>query len=185
MCSPVGEGLIQRRGVHQLAQCLVLGGALLVLLSQISCQGELAQEIEWTGLRQARRVYDGAPPIIPHAVGALGRRDCLNCHEQGLDLEEDGVASLTPHPQLVNCRQCHLEVNTEVSLPVNNLFEGYRNPRRGTRAHPLAPPTVPHPVTMRENCLTCHSGLGATPIRTSHPERVNCRQCHLTQLSQL
>jgi cytochrome c-type protein NapB len=34
---------------------------------------------------------------------------------------------------------------------------------------------------MRENCTACHDGPAAREeIRTPHPERVRCRQCHLT-----
>ena len=33
---------------------------------------------------------------------------------------------------------------------------------------------------MRENCAACHDGPGAREeIRTSHPERTRCRQCHV------
>jgi cytochrome c-type protein NapB len=42
------------------------------------------------------------------------------------------------------------------------------------------PPPIPHDLQFRENCLACHGGPAAVAaIRTSHPERVNCRQCHL------
>jgi cytochrome c-type protein NapB len=33
---------------------------------------------------------------------------------------------------------------------------------------------------MRENCAACHTGPAAREeIRTSHPERTRCRQCHV------
>jgi hypothetical protein len=33
---------------------------------------------------------------------------------------------------------------------------------------------------MRENCIACHDGPGAREeVRTNHPERWRCRQCHL------
>jgi cytochrome c-type protein NapB len=33
---------------------------------------------------------------------------------------------------------------------------------------------------MRENCAACHAGPAAREeIRTSHPERTRCRQCHV------
>jgi cytochrome c-type protein NapB len=52
--------------------------------------------------------------------------------------------------------------------------------RAGSRATPGAPPTLPHRVLMRENCNACHDGPGAREeIRTSHPERWRCQQCHI------
>ncbi|MFQ5928826.1 MAG: multiheme c-type cytochrome [Acidobacteriota bacterium] len=183
MCGQAGEGLIQDERVYWKTLCLPLGALVLVVLPQVGCQGGFFSKSERQHLRQARRAYDGVPPIIPHAVGALGREDCLDCHEKGLDLNEHGLASSTPHPQYVNCRQCHLEQNTGVRLLVNNSFQGYRHPPHGTRPYPAAPPTIPHPLTMRENCLGCHGALGGSPIHTPHPDRVNCRQCHLPQSS--
>jgi cytochrome c-type protein NapB len=42
------------------------------------------------------------------------------------------------------------------------------------------PPPIPHDLQFRENCLTCHAGPAAVAeLRTRHPERANCRQCHL------
>jgi hypothetical protein len=33
---------------------------------------------------------------------------------------------------------------------------------------------------MRENCAACHTGPAAREeIRTTHPERIRCRQCHV------
>ena len=40
---------------------------------------------------------------------------------------------------------------------------------------------IPHDLQLRGNCLACHAGPAAVEeIRTAHPERTNCRQCHLT-----
>jgi cytochrome c-type protein NapB len=49
------------------------------------------------------------------------------------------------------------------------------------QAHmPGAPPPIPHSPDMRGNCVACHAGPGAVAeIRTPHPERANCRQCHV------
>ena len=47
-------------------------------------------------------------------------------------------------------------------------------------AFPGGPPMIPHQIQMRENCISCHAGPSAPKeIRVTHPERVNCRQCHL------
>jgi cytochrome c-type protein NapB len=44
---------------------------------------------------------------------------------------------------------------------------------------PASPPPIPHALQMRENCRACHAGPGAVAeLRTTHPERVTCRQCH-------
>ena len=38
----------------------------------------------------------------------------------------------------------------------------------------------PHDLFFRGNCLACHSGPSAVAeIRTAHPERADCRQCHV------
>jgi hypothetical protein len=43
----------------------------------------------------------------------------------------------------------------------------------------LQPPSIPHELQFRGNCLACHGGPAAVAaIRTSHPERASCRQCH-------
>ena len=33
----------------------------------------------------------------------------------------------------------------------------------------------------KENCLACHGPRGHPFLRTSHPERTNCTQCHVTR----
>lgn len=131
--------------------------------------------------RHARRAYDGAPPVVPHAVAALGREECLACHQEGLDLGDEGLAPRTPHPERVVCLQCHVEQAEGATVFVANRFEGARHAARGTRASVLAPPTVPHPRQGREQCLGCHGENGGSPIRTPHPERVLCLQCHVTR----
>lgn len=131
--------------------------------------------------RRTHREYDGSPPVIPHAVAALGREDCLGCHREGMDLGKDGIAPQAPHPERVNCQQCHVEQVEGKPVLVANSFDGLRHPAAGTRAYPGAPPTVPHPRNGRENCIGCHGASGGSPIRTPHPDRVNCLQCHVTQ----
>jgi cytochrome c-type protein NapB len=130
--------------------------------------------------RRVQRAYDGAPPVIPHAVVALGRQNCLDCHLEGMDLGEDGLAPRTPHPERVNCRQCHVEQLVAESF-VRTSFVGLARPARGTRAYPGAPPTLPHPRNGRENCGGCHGENGGSPLRSPHADRVNCLQCHVEQ----
>lgn len=135
-------------------------------------------------VRAARRLYDGAPPVIPHA--AFGA-SCSTCHDkQGLAVEGVGYAPASPHDDTGNaaattrCRQCHVFVLDE-GLFVKSTFEGLpQDLRPGSRLYPGAPPTIPHQILMRENCAACHTGPGArAEIVTSHPERTRCRQCHV------
>ncbi len=60
-------------------------------------------------------------------------------------------------------------------------FEGLaQDLTAGDRATAGAPPRIPHRMLMRENCVACHDGPGAREeVRTSHPERWRCRQCHV------
>lgn len=131
--------------------------------------------------RRAQRAYDGAPPVVPHAVAALERQDCLACHQEGIDLGEDGLAPRTPHPERVACQQCHVEQLEAKAVFASNSFVGLRHPSRGARAYPGAPPTMPHPRPGREDCLGCHGENGGSPVVTPHPERVACEQCHVEQ----
>lgn len=140
--------------------------------------------------RSTRRAFDGAPPVIPHSrIGA----SCTECHsERGMAIDELGFAPPSPHGEThglsdaSRCTQCHVYRTTD-TLFVASTFEGLaQDLRRGERQHPEAPPVVPHPVFMRENCTACHAGPAAREeIRTTHPERQNCRQCHVERRTDL
>lgn len=134
--------------------------------------------------RAGRRLYDGAPPVIPHEdFGA----SCTACHDsRGIPVEGVGFAPASPHEgtpveaATTRCRQCHVAVLME-GLFAESDFEGLRQDlRSGGRLYDGAPPTIPHRLRMRENCAACHVGPGARPeVVTSHPERSRCRQCHV------
>ena len=129
------------------------------------------------------RAYPGAPPLIPHALiseKGIGGKTCLQCHENGGYAEQfKAFAPVTPHPELLNCRQCHVPKTTE-GLFVNSNFTKIAPPLLGQSAMTGSPPVIPHTLQLRENCLACHAGPAApTAIKVSHPERVNCRQCHV------
>jgi len=135
-------------------------------------------------VRAARRAYDGAPPVIPHApFGA----ECVSCHsEQGLAVEGVGFAPPMPHADTAGlsatsrCTQCHVFRRTEALFRPSTFVGFEQDLRRGPRRHAFAPPRMPHPRFLRENCLACHSGPAAREeIRTDHPERVRCAQCHV------
>lgn len=130
------------------------------------------------------RAFHGAPPSIPHEVNSerdMGDNSCLKCHENGGYVDKyKAYTPVTPHPEKINCRQCHVPEKT------NSLFKE-TNFKRGTipvaglnNALEGSPPVIPHQLQLRENCLACHAGPSAPKeIRVSHPERVNCRQCHV------
>jgi len=127
------------------------------------------------------RAYDGAPPVIPHIASGA----CATCHDaDGSEIAGVGVAPASPHGRadgaFTRCRQCHVRPVTDTSF-VASRFNGLpQGPWPGGRATPGAPPTIPHALQMRENCLTCHAGPASrVEIRTTHPERVRCRQCHV------
>ena len=129
------------------------------------------------------RAYLGAPPSIPHPLlseKGIGGRTCLQCHQNGGYVDQfEAFAPVTPHPELINCKQCHLPKNTENLFKSTN-WQRLDPPALKQVAMPGAPPVIPHELDMRSNCLSCHAGAAAPKeIRVSHPERVNCRQCHL------
>lgn len=77
---------------------LRIAAALFLALAAAACQPPAP-----AGLQPAPG-STASPPIIPHAVAPEdGGQECLACHLDG----EDG-APRTPHPHLVDCRQCHI-----------------------------------------------------------------------------
>jgi nitrate reductase cytochrome c-type subunit len=133
--------------------------------------------------RRERRAYDGAPPSVPHplAAGLERTQDCAPCHTFGG--YNPGIRTYTPrtpHPELTNCLQCHVpRVVSDLLVPTDWRPPPWPeiSPEGGLVG---APPRIPHLLQMRERCLACHGGASAAPdIRTTHPERFNCRQCHL------
>jgi cytochrome c-type protein NapB len=138
--------------------------------------------------RSSRRAYDGAPPVVPHPVAQDSAASCLACHGPGLVIK-DKIASKISHPPYTSCTQCHVPAvgtripATEQALlePIaENEFAGMNAPLKGTRAWPQAPPTVPHSTLMRSDCLSCHGPQGLFGLRTPHPDRRSCTQCHVS-----
>jgi cytochrome c-type protein NapB len=152
------------------------------------------------------RAYPGAPPRIPHGLtpAETRRGGCKTCHERGGYSQRFGAyVPLTPHPDFGECLQCHVG---DAQLMSNPLPSSDPNARcrqchapgsRRWRDSSLAwspmpwpaviassagdpPPPIPHDLDLRGNCLACHSAPSAVAeIRTPHPERANCRQCHV------
>lgn len=156
---------------------------------------------------QYLRAYPGAPPRIPHGFTPTEFRTgaCQTCHERGgYSRRFAAYVPVTPHPEMGICLQCHAldEAVTGISLPSsdpNNRcpqchglggapppYDTVLNwratawPRVSRRTPDRGPPPIPHDVRGRGNCLPCHAGPGAVAeIRTGHPERADCRQCHV------
>lgn len=130
--------------------------------------------------RATRRAYDGAPPVIPHAVDARHASACIACHGEGL-IVADVVARKIPHPIWMQCTQCHVEQENRMFGDIvlaENTFDGFMAADFAHRATPGAPPLTPHSISTRQDCVSCHGEKGEEGLRTSHPERQNCLQCH-------
>lgn len=131
--------------------------------------------------RAERRAFDGAPPVVPHPIDQMTSTSCMACHATGAHVGRGVRATKMSHDYMPNCTQCHVE-QLQMDLGsftfAENTFEGLDAPLGGDRAWEGAPPTVPHPIFMRENCLSCHGATGPEPIRTTHPWQTNCLQCH-------
>ncbi len=157
------------------------------------------------------RAFPGAPPRIPHGLTAEEYRStgCNPCHERGGYVGRfSSYVPVTPHPGYTDCLQCHLPDDVLVGVrfpdPRRNAlclqchvpdapapeyvpldWEPPAWPETDRRALPGAPPAVPHDFQLRGDCLACHMGpAGVEEIRTDHPERANCRQCHVPALTE-
>jgi len=176
-------------GTH-LADSPVLAAVVvtLALCAAAGCggNGPAPAEARSTAERANGRAYDGAPPTIPHDA-TIGT--CVTCHDgDGMVIDGVGIAPASPHGEAAaagnmrSCRQCHVPA-TARALFVASRFTGLpQGPWKGGRALPGAPPTIPHTLQLREQCATCHDGPAArVEIRTTHPERIRCRQCHVPE----
>ena len=139
-----------------------------------------AARLEALAIRAELRAYNGAPPVIPHEIKQITSTNCLRCHGEGPEADEKGAPKV-PHVILASCTQCHVEQESEWFMevePAPNTFDGIPAPEAGPRAFAGAPPVVPHSTLMRPNCLSCHGPFGLAPLRSSHPQRQVCLQCH-------
>lgn len=139
-------------------------------------------------LRAQRRAYAGAPPRTPHSVAGMSVYACQACHGNGLSVNAGQViAPQMPHPLYLNCLQCHETLGEQPpggppagreDVAAGNTFIGAAEAKNGPRFLQGAPPQIPHPTLMRTNCLSCHGTLGKQGMKSSHPWRENCQQCH-------
>ena len=152
------------------------------------------------------RAYPGAPPRIPHGLtpDEFQNGGCNTCHERGGYSQRFGAyVPITPHPEMGACLQCHVGDGELMAIALPSTDPSARcrqchTPEAGRWTEstvdwrPLAwagiarraaggpPPPIPHTLEFRGNCLSCHSAPAAVAeIRTDHPERADCKQCHL------
>lgn len=153
------------------------------------------------------RAYPGAPPRVSHGLTEEEFRStsCNACHRRGGWVARFGAyAPVTPHPEASSCLQCHVPLDELVGRPrpaspdavvcgqchvnpgdpkatfVATDWVPAEWPETGRQAMEGSPNLIPHSVESRSACLACHGGPAAVVgLRTPHPERVNCRQCHV------
>jgi len=134
-------------------------------------------------VKHLTETFEGAPPAIPHST--VWASNCKDCHSSDL---RKGLA--TSHPDRGNCTQCHVSIATMESRqflemdplafrvdwisPVTSMKQGRRNPAK-------LPTVIPHAIEGYEDCLMCHSPDDTMGLATTHPERKNCIQCHVTE----
>lgn len=138
--------------------------------------------------RATNRAFDGAPPTVPHPTIQTESPDCLVCHEKGLQIR-GRIASPISHNIMHNCTQCHTTSHrqdpavepflSDDNISWENSFEGRQATIEGRREFTIGPPQIPHTTLMRERCDSCHGLNGSLAIRTPHPDRFNCQQCHV------
>lgn len=154
------------------------------------------------------RAYPGAPPRIPHGLTEeeYRRGSCNTCHQRGGWVARFGTfAPVTPHPEYRSCLQCHMPRDELIGLPlpapdaplvcsqchidpdaeprlfVASDWEAAAWPATDIQAMEGSPHAIPHTIDGRSSCLACHAGPAAiAALRVDHPERTNCRQCHVS-----
>jgi nitrate reductase cytochrome c-type subunit len=84
------------------------GGALVLILTVSATSGQTEDKSE---SRRMPRMYEGAPPFVPHDV-EIRKGLCQECHTTG----EQG-APITPHPTRTHfCIACHVSQDQSVPL---------------------------------------------------------------------
>lgn len=130
--------------------------------------------------RAHNRAFNGAPPTVPHPVDQMSTASCIACHTEGAKTVSLRIPRMS-HKFLAACTQCHVESNPR-HMPAatfrKNHFAGLEAPTAGPRSFTGAPPQIPHTTWMRSDCMSCHGYVGLQGLRTTHPWRHNCQQCH-------
>lgn len=172
-----------------------------------SFTGQRQGHVRSLAIYRRLRAYPGAPPRIPHGLteDEFRSTSCNVCHLRGGWVARFGTyAPVTPHPELSSCLQCHVPLDELVGRPLPESGDDlvcaqchvdpdapprsfveidWRPaawPRTDVQAMEGSPHLIPHDVELRNDCLACHGGPGAVAeLRTDHPERTGCRQCHV------
>jgi len=143
-------------------------------------QIEVGEKLAALARREQNRAFNGAPPTIPHAIEQRSSASCVACHTEGFKTASLRIPRMS-HGYLANCTQCHIESNPDFMPAVvfrENSFAGLPAPQAGPRAFAGAPPQIPHSTLMRSDCMSCHGYAGLQGLRTTHPWRHSCQQCH-------
>jgi len=147
---------------------------------------EVERDVVVSSEEPSDRAFMYAPPPMPHAREDVSQGECLSCHAPVTDIKKRWRAIRpVPHALYSQCMQCHVsQERGMLPLFAESEFIGLAATGNGSQAHAYAPPTVPHKVFMRENCLSCHGSTGYADIKTSHPERSQCLQCHVGEAAE-
>jgi len=126
--------------------------------------------------RKKLRLYDGAPPRIPHKLGTqIANASCINCHAVG-EIHAPNVL----HEKQMNCKQCHVPILTNEEFKKNDFKAYWINEKRQSRSNPLGAPYIPHRLQDRKDCTICHTAAGSRPeLEPKHGQLSNCTQCHV------
>ncbi len=145
-----------------------------------SAEISIAEKRFALSMRQKNRAFNGAPPTIPHPITELSAESCVACHLNGSFSTTLRIPKMS-HTLLSNCTQCHVGTaspDMPNAMAIANHFVGLPAPESGPRAFLGAPPQIPHATFMRTDCLSCHGDTSYRGLRTTHPWRQNCQQCH-------
>lgn len=175
-------------------------------------QGNRQAHVRSLEIYRRLRAYPGAPPRVPHGLSddEFRSTSCNVCHRRGGWVARFATyAPVTPHPEYGSCLQCHVPLDELVGRPlpesedalvcaqchvdpdaplatfVATDWRAADWPETDLQAMPGSPHRIPHGVQARNNCRACHTGPGAVvELRTDHPERASCRQCHVPAVSE-
>ena len=131
-----------------------------------------------------RPYVDRPPSPVPHDNYGFA---CVKCHtHEGKEVRGIGRVTPLPHrdPRLLDrCQMCHVYEISETTFAESD-FVPFVPPPRPAPVPTGEPNVIPHRMLLHGNCIACHTGdgVGSAPV-TDHPERTNCRQCHVPQVA--
>jgi cytochrome c-type protein NapB len=71
---------------------------------------------------------EGTPPMVPHPIDNRTGEACLGCHRDGLD-----GAPQTPHPERLDCTQCHGQ--GEITVKIKDSKHGKKSKKKQKETH--------------------------------------------------